>query len=642
MKHLLLLIIVIGLTSLVKAAPPGQTTERIALDQFGYLPEMNKVAVLGSPQTGFNAPDNYLPGAKFEVRKWGSNDLVFTGDVTAWNGGATHVQSGDKVWWFDFSPVTCPGSYYLYDPANDRRSYVFEIGINAYKEVLKHATRVFFYQRCGVPRQTPYTDSKWTDTACHLRTNQDTKCRLISATTDAGTEKDLSGGWHDAGDHNKYVNFTTGTLSDFMFAYQNNPTIWTDDFGIPESGNGTPDILDELKVELDWLLKMQNSDGSVLSKVSVTQFQSASPPSADAAARYYGAASTSSTLSAAMSFAHAAPLFLQFNSTYSTTLKNAAIKAWTWADANPSVIFTNTGFQSANSETDDYGRSMYKLMAAIYLYNATQDQSYKVYAESNYTSAQPLKWTYWYPYEGTVQDALLFLTTLPNVSASVSSTIRTNKQNSINGGEFLPAFNNATDAYRAYLKDGDYVWGSSQVKAQMGTIFLNQLVYGIDGNNSVVYKNAGDGFVHYMHGVNPLGMVYLTNMNSLGAEKSANEMYHGWFGDGTDFDNGLTSPKGPPYGYVMGGANRSYTPDAAYTGAAITPPMNQPVQKSYKDWNTSWPQNSWSITEPAIYYQAAYLKLVATSIKQNSSSRLAQGTCGREGTGRRDSIQRNR
>lgn len=633
MKRKLFLLLLFSASAF--ALPPGQITDRIMVDQFGYMPEMTKVAVLSDAQLGYNSPAAYTPGHTLEIHKASNNELVFSASPTAWKNGVIHDQSGDKIWWFDFSALTCPGSYYIYDPTNDKRSYAFDINVNVYSVVLKQAARMFYYQRCGVAKQTPYADAKWTDTICHTRSTQDTKCRLISAINDASTEKDLTGGWHDAGDYNKYVNFTTGTLSDLLFAYQDNPALWTDDFGIPESGNGVPDFLDEIKVELDWLLKMQNSDGSVLSKVSVTQFQALSPVSNDSSPRYYGAASTSSSLSAAMSFAHAAIVFNTINPTYAATLRSAATKAWDWANTNPGVIFTNAGFQSANSEIDDYGRQLYKLCAAIYLFGATQEPRFLTYAESNYTQAHSLQWTYWFPYEATYQDALLYFTSLPGVTASVANAIRTNKQSAIGGGEFLMAFNNETDAYRAYLKSDDYVWGSNQVKSQMGMVFYSQLIYGLDTPKSATYKTAGDGFVHYLHGVNPLALVHLTRMGDYGAERSANEMYHAWFGDGTIYDNALTSPNGPPPGYVMGGANKYYVPDAAYTGAAITPPQNQPVQKSYKDWNTSWPQNSWQITEPAIYYQAAYLKLLATAIKQNSVSRFAAGYCPRPTSGRR-------
>jgi hypothetical protein len=62
---------------------------------------------------------------------------------------------------------------------------------------------------------------------------------------------------------------------------------------------------------------------------------------------------------------------------------------------------------------------------------------------------------------------------------------------------------------------------------------------------------------------------------------------------------------------LSGGANPRYRPDASYTGPRLAPPLDQPAMKAYRDWNTSWPQNSWEVTEPAIYYQAAYLRLLA-------------------------------
>ena len=99
---------------------------------------------------------------------------------------------------------------------------------------------------------------------------------------------DLTGGWHDAGDYNKYVwGDTGGALLFLLRAYERNPAAFGDDTGIPESGNGVPDVLDEVKWELDWLLKMQLPDGSVLSRTHVAGFASDSPPSADANLRFY-------------------------------------------------------------------------------------------------------------------------------------------------------------------------------------------------------------------------------------------------------------------------------------------------------------------------------------------------------------------
>jgi hypothetical protein len=105
-----------------------------------------------------------------------------------------------------------------------------------------------------------------------------------------------------------------------------------------------------------------------------------------------------------------------------------------------------------------------------------------------------------------------------------------------------------------------------------------------------------------MHGVNPLNIVYLTNMYDFGAEKSADEIYHGWFKHGSVWDNVQTSKYGPAPGYVPGGANRAY-------GGTASGIKNQPPQKAYVESNSI--SNSWEITEPSIGYQSAYIKLLS-------------------------------
>ncbi len=160
------------------------------------------------------------------------------------------------------------GEYYIYDPANDARSDRFRIGTDVYEDVLKQAVRMYYYQRRGAAKSLPYAEPRWTDGTNFMGPLQDTHCRLITNPVLA-TEKDLRGGWFDAGDYNKYVNFTVSPISDLLFAYRQNPLIWPDNWNIPESGNGIPDLLDEVKWELDWLLRMQNANGSVLSKMGV-------------------------------------------------------------------------------------------------------------------------------------------------------------------------------------------------------------------------------------------------------------------------------------------------------------------------------------------------------------------------------------
>ena len=613
-------------SSVALAVPTAPVQPLIQLDQFGYLPDSRKIAVLADPQTGYDSALAYSPGPTLEVRKWQNDAIVLTAAPTAWNGGAVHAQSGNSVKWLDFTAVTGWGSYYLFDPANNVRSHRFDIRDDVYRLPLKHAARVFFYQRSGFGKTVPHVDARWTDAASHLGAGQDTQCRLVTDPGNAALAKNLAGGWFDAGDFNKYVNFTHTTLHNLLFAYQHHPAIWTDDTGIPESGNGRPDLLDEILWELDWLKRMQQADGSVLSKVSVTQFQSASPPSADSAARRYGSASTTATLTTASIFAHASRVFASAGqATASADFLNRAVLAWNWAAAYPAIIYTNAGFQSANPEVSSAEGSARKLTAAIHLYAASGDTGYRSYVDANYLSAQPMAWFYFYPFEAAVQDALMEYAALPGATTAVKNEIRSRKQTSMNGAESLAAFTNRTDAYRAFLKDGDHVWGSNQVKSSQGLIFQAQLTYNLDPANVANYRSAAEGFLHYLHGTNPLGLVFLTNMNPHGAEKSCDEMYHGWFGDGTVFDSALTSPNGPVPGFVTGGVNTTFAPDGSYSGPLLAPPLNQPVLKSYRDWNTSFPQNSWQISEPAIYYQAAYLRLLAASSRPLSYAAWAAG-----------------
>ncbi|OYT11369.1 MAG: hypothetical protein B6I19_11575 [Bacteroidetes bacterium 4572_114] len=306
--------------------------EFIKTDQFGYAPDAQKIAVISNPVTGYNSAQSFTPGNTYKVRKVSDTTEVFSGELFSWNSGSTHGQSGDQVWWFDFSALTAPGNYYISDPANNAGSHPFSINTDVYDDLLKQAVRTFYYQRCGMAKEVPYAESNWVDVSCHLGVEQDLDCRLVTNPV-ASTSKDLSGGWHDAGDYNKYINYTDVAVHDLLSAYEENPAIWGDGYDIPESGNGIPDLLDEIKWELDWMLKMQIADGSVLHKVSALNWDDAeSPPSHESTVRRYAPATASATINSCGVFAHAAIVFKSLPITsmqaYGEELEQAAISAW--------------------------------------------------------------------------------------------------------------------------------------------------------------------------------------------------------------------------------------------------------------------------------------------------------------------------
>jgi endoglucanase len=177
----------------------------IVVDQFGYRPTDAKVAVLRDPRTGFDEAVEFTPGATVYVVESATNTVVKAGAPVTWNNGAVDSLSGDAAWSFDFSEVTQPGKYFVYDAQSGRRSPEFEIKEDVYREVLRHAFRTFFYQRAGFEKTAEFAGADWSDGASHLGPGQDGEARSWLDQGNTATAKDLRGGWYDAGDYNKYT-----------------------------------------------------------------------------------------------------------------------------------------------------------------------------------------------------------------------------------------------------------------------------------------------------------------------------------------------------------------------------------------------------------------------------------------------------
>jgi hypothetical protein len=318
---------------------------------------------------------------------------------------------------------------------------------------------------------------------------------------------------------------------------------------------------------------------------------------------------------------------------FAEDLKARALKAWTWADANPKVIYYNNddgkqpgsgGLGAGGQEVDDKGRATSKFSAAVYLYEATGDAAYRTFAESNWSSVLgsygPSEW------DMEKADTAVHFAQLGSVTPSVASAIV--NQVVTNVGKQLANVTGATDPYRAYMKD--YTWGSSQIKMSFARLYQHLAKLGA-GDNAGKAAVAAEDYVHYLHGVNPLGMVYLTNMQRAGAEHSAKTIFHTWFADKSKWDEVSATSPGPAPGYLAGGPNNNgFGPDACCTAPQgdpaykcygssdfalcslnWDPPMHQPQQKSYLDYNSGWPVGSWPITEPSTGYQAKYVLVVS-------------------------------
>ena len=159
----------------------------------------------------------------------------------------------------DFTRLRQAGTYYL-DVPGVGRSWTFSIGRDVFSRPYYLAMRAFYGQRCGTAVDLGPEFPGYTHAACHL------KGEFHSSSGKQG-ERDNIGGWHDAGDYGRYIvnsGITTGTLLWTWEIY--GPKLKSIKLNIPESGNGTPDILNEARWNLEWMLKMQDDDGGVWHK----------------------------------------------------------------------------------------------------------------------------------------------------------------------------------------------------------------------------------------------------------------------------------------------------------------------------------------------------------------------------------------
>lgn len=582
-------------------------TSRIHVDQFGYLPDSAKCAILSDPQKGYNEAESYTPGAKLEVRTR-DGKTVFSGAPTIWNEGKVHEDSGDRGWWFDFSTVKTPGEYYIFDPTNNVRSAVFKVADNVFAPILRDVSRVFYYQRLGVDLKEPYAEKPWTEAA---GLTQDSHARSVEAKDDPKSERDLSGGWMDAGDTNKYPPFNGEVIHPLLYAYTANPKVFGDANGIPESGNNLPDLLDEVKVQLDWLLKMQFPDGAVPVKMGNIDYNGKWPLSDDKRPRYYGPKDSGAAIITAGNFAHAARVYSQFPAwkEYAQRLRTAAVLSWDWFQSHPRTFKSDTGeIKSGGANRSNEEQDRYECFAAIHLFALTGDEKYHAVVKTRAGTTRQMSEYLWSPYDASAAEALAEYTTFKNADPALAEKIKAQLQKSAVSDQWAPA--PTADLYRAWMVPTSYHWGSTTVRANYGTIALLAARYGgVSPADAARLKSRAADLLHSFHGVNPLTLVYLSNMGRDGAELSVSSIYHERYNVSTPFVNN------PPPGYVVGGPNQSFSGKAADGAPSVEWLKTQPRAKAYADFNKAWPESSWELSEPAIYYQSTYIRLLAESVR---------------------------
>lgn len=223
-----------------------EVTVHIRANQIGYLSKDEKIAVAfsTSPLTG-----------TFSLVKDDSGEPVFSGPLvpctaTKWGGFEHH-------YWLDFGQYHSPGRYRLRIDQTEEFSRPFTIGDSAYGDAVEDVLRFMRQQRCGY---NPILDC-----VCHQRDG-----RTAYGPMPAGTFVDASGGWHDAGDQLKYLLTGSNATAQMLLAYEMEPSRFddrVDRLGHPLP-NGVPDVLDEARWGLEWLLKLHPKPNELFHQVA--------------------------------------------------------------------------------------------------------------------------------------------------------------------------------------------------------------------------------------------------------------------------------------------------------------------------------------------------------------------------------------
>ena len=232
-KHLVFFFLILLKTSVL-----AQQNTWIRINQLGYLPSDVKVAVLVSKDSSLNI-------AEFQVCDALTEQPVFSSKQVKSYGAWAAFKTGFRL---NFSDFKTSGSYFI--KTNAIKSPIFRIGDDVYDGTADFLLRYMRQQRCGF--NPSLRDS------CHTAGGYIVYGDSLSKNYKDSTYFPIFGGWHDASDYLQYVTTTATATFQMLFAYEQNPSVFRDDFqanGLAGK-NGIPDILDEAKWGLDWLVRL--------------------------------------------------------------------------------------------------------------------------------------------------------------------------------------------------------------------------------------------------------------------------------------------------------------------------------------------------------------------------------------------------
>lgn len=452
--------------------------KRIFINQCGYQPYMEKLVTFNS--TGIDKP------VGFSVLK-SDGTSVYSGTAAK---RADNPSAKEVNYIGDFSEVTAPGRYYITADGYGE-SDTFEIGADVYNDVFQKASAFFYLQRCGcaIPKRA---GGIYSHDACH------TEPAVVY-----GSDRriDVSGGWHDAGDYGRYIAPAAMAVAQLMYAYEENKGLSSLYLSPDSEINDTKPspFLDEIKYELDWMLKMQDSDGKLFHKVSCRSFCGFIMPDMEKEELVISPPSVTATADFAAAAAMASRLYRKADAEFSDTLANASKRAY---EAMRSMTLEGGFKNPPEISTGEYGDACdtdERYWAAAELYKTFGDEQYRKDFEQ--LASEKIYHGYGWEDMGSYGNRAYITCGYP-VDAELAERI---KASMLELADELLA-NTLSDGYGVSLTADGYIWGSNLYAACNGIHLYD--AYKL--TNDTKYLNAAAQQLHYLLGRNPMGLCYLT------------------------------------------------------------------------------------------------------------------------------------
>lgn len=316
----------------------------IMVDQVGYGLGSSKIAVF----RGEMLPDTY------DLIDAGTGEVAYTGAIE--QKGYNEVTK-ENISYGEFTDFDIPGTYYLQAEVVGR-SYPFVIADDPYSDFFDTALKQYYYNRCGLDLSLELAGDA-AHNACHTK--------MAGLTGDASVQLDVSGGWHIDENGKRDVVEGCQAINSLLLAYELYSSVFTDTTGIPESGNGIPDVIDEVKYEVEWLLKMQDgTSGAVSSAVTVVD------DSISVYRLYVEPVTMDATIHFAATMAKFSYLYQSYDRDFATQCLKSADRAYRYAEQYLSDVTVEDYFHAAAELYRATGTPGYRNVVHQYLNDEEQ------------------------------------------------------------------------------------------------------------------------------------------------------------------------------------------------------------------------------------------------------------------------------